>query len=58
MILIQTKQLGQGWSMQIRYGKRTTYALHLRNGKVKSFYSEDALHSWLLEMNIDLKAGA
>jgi hypothetical protein len=46
MIIFQTKQLGDNWSIKIRYGKRITYGLFLHNTKVKSFWSEDALRTW------------
>jgi hypothetical protein len=60
MIFIQTKQLGQGWSMQIKSGKRTTYALQLRGYHIKSFWSEQALRTWVADLGVDLneKAGA
>ena len=46
MIIIQRKQLGDNWSIQIRYGKRITYGLFLHNTKIKSFWTEEALMTW------------
>ena len=57
MILIQNKELGQGWSMKTRFGQRTTYALHLRNFKIQTFWSEEALYRFLAELNVDLNEG-
>ena len=56
----QRKQLGAGWTMEINFGKRVTYALQLSGHHVKSFWSEKALHAWLSDMGVDLtdKAGA
>jgi hypothetical protein len=54
MILVQTRELGQGWQMQIKYGKRTTYALQLRKYHIKSFWSEEALRTWLTDFGVDL----
>jgi hypothetical protein len=54
MLLIQTKELGAGFKMQIKYGKRTTYALQLRGHHIKSFWSEATLRRWLADMNINL----
>jgi hypothetical protein len=50
MIFIQRKQLGHGWSMEIRHGKRITYGLFLHNHSVKSFWSEKALMQWLKDL--------
>jgi hypothetical protein len=60
MIFIETKQLGQGWTMQIKVGKRTTYALQLRGYHIKTFWSEQALQTWLEDLGVNLneKAGA
>ena len=54
MILIQTRQLGQGWTMEIKYGKRITYGLFLRNHKIKSFWSEQALRTWVADLGVNL----
>jgi hypothetical protein len=52
MEIIQIKQLGDNWSMRIRYGKRTTYALYLHSNKVKTFWSEKALRDWLDDVRL------
>jgi hypothetical protein len=54
MIIVQSKQLGQGWSMEIKYGKRITYGLFLRNHKVKNFWSEEALRTWVADLGVNL----
>jgi hypothetical protein len=62
MILQQTRQLGNGWSMTITHGKRKTFALMYQGQKAKglTFWSEKALLAWLADNNVDLtsKAGA
>lgn len=53
-MITQTKQLGNGWTMEIRFNQRTTYKL--RKGSTVlplTFYSEQALLDWAREMNID-----
>jgi hypothetical protein len=62
MILVQTKQLGNGWSLIINHGKRKTFNLMYRGCKAKglTFWSEKAVFAWIAENNVDLneKAGA
>lgn len=57
-MITQVKQLGDGWIMEVRFNKRTTYKL--RKGSVVlpfAFYSEQALLDWAREMNIDFGGG-
>jgi len=57
MILIQHRNIGKGWTMRIRHGKRITYGLYLHNYKVKSFWSEESLMQWLRDLpGVDLEA--
>ena len=54
MIFVETKRLGQGWSLQIKHGKRTTYALYLHSGKVKTFWQKQDAFTFLKDLGVEL----
>lgn len=55
MILIQNRQLGNGWSMQMRIGgRRTIWKLCYNKSPLPFvFYSEAALLDWAEQNGVD-----
>jgi len=53
-MITQIRQLGQGWSMHVNFGKRITYGLKLNGHHIKTFWSETALHTWVKDLGVDL----